>query len=147
MKKQLIYRAIITPDGTVLSSKNRHDYKKHTDTVTGEEYMIDGGLDYFRTNKNKVKATIFEIYNTDNIKLIRENFERGTTDEKGNPIYKKLKDLSNQHVENIILYNTHKFLLNTNVEDLDESIIDVNTLNYIYLKELEYRIINDINIQ
>lgn len=31
MDKQLIYNAIKTPDGTVLVSYHRHDYKTHLD--------------------------------------------------------------------------------------------------------------------
>jgi len=43
----LIRNAIQTPDGTVLVSRSRHDYKTHTD-ANGKTYMVDGGLEYVR---------------------------------------------------------------------------------------------------
>ncbi len=47
----LIYNALRTPDGTVLTSRHRHDYVTHIDK-NGKEYMIDGGLDYVRSSAN-----------------------------------------------------------------------------------------------
>ena len=44
---RLIRNSIRTPDGTVLTSHNRHDYKTHED-ANGNNYMIDGGLSYCR---------------------------------------------------------------------------------------------------
>lgn len=46
---KLLYNAIRTPDGTVLVSRHRHDYKTYIDK-NGFEYMVDGGLDYQRFN-------------------------------------------------------------------------------------------------
>ena len=52
MSSRVIASALITPDGTILQSYHRHDYKTYTDK-NGEMYMIDGGVDYMRSIDNK----------------------------------------------------------------------------------------------
>ena len=61
---QKVYSAIQTPDGTILESFNRHDYVTHEDTVSGEHYMLDGGLEYTRGSVNKVQAKDLSVYTT-----------------------------------------------------------------------------------
>ena len=49
--RRLIRNSIQTPDGTILESKHRHDYRTHMDE-NGKFYMVDGGLDYCRCSYN-----------------------------------------------------------------------------------------------
>lgn len=44
---KIILNAIETPDGTVLISAHRHDYRSHTD-ANGTTYVVDGGTDYLK---------------------------------------------------------------------------------------------------
>jgi hypothetical protein len=46
-ERQIIYNAIKTPDGTIISSDHRHDYVTHTDK-NGKTYGVDGGCEYLR---------------------------------------------------------------------------------------------------
>ena len=48
---KLVKNCLETPDGTVLYSRSRHDYKTYLD-ANGKTYMIDGGLDYVRCSAN-----------------------------------------------------------------------------------------------
>ena len=50
-----------TPDGTVLTSRHRHDYVTHLD-ANGNKYMLDGGIDYIRCSANgdEEMLTVFD---------------------------------------------------------------------------------------
>jgi len=105
MEKRLIYNAIKTPDGTILVSYNRHDFKTHLD-VNKEEYMIDGGLDYIRTSINKQPAEDLSVYSDAPFEKIREVLHRGGRGVDGNePLkYVPLKDIDDDWLEAIIVY-------------------------------------------
>lgn len=47
IKFSLIQNSIITPDGTTLFSRSRHDFVSHADK-NGKNYAVDGGLCYVR---------------------------------------------------------------------------------------------------
>ena len=59
--KEIIYNAMQTPDGTVIESKNRHDYVSHMDK-NGETYMVDGGKDYLKRSVNEIPAKELTMY-------------------------------------------------------------------------------------
>ena len=104
---ELLVNRIQTPDGTILISKFTHDFVSHVD-ANGEEYFIDGGMDYTRTSVNREPAKLLCLYDTDmktSFEEIRKYVYRGTFDEQGNRIWKPICELSNKHLNNIIKYN------------------------------------------
>ena len=75
-KKNIIYSAIRTPDGTVIESNDRHDYKEHID-ANGKTYMIDGGNDYIRCSANGDEVFL-TVYLEDSHDRVREVMKWGT---------------------------------------------------------------------
>jgi hypothetical protein len=105
MEKQLIYNAIKTPDGTILVSYHRHDYKTHLD-ANGEEYIIDGGTDYIRTSVNKEPAEDLSLYDDAPFEVIREHIYRGGRGKNGDEAlkYVKLSEVDDEWLGAIIDY-------------------------------------------
>lgn len=97
----LVYNAIRTPDGTLLVSRHRHDYVVHDDRVSGEQYMLDGGIDYIRTSLNRVPATDESVTLDDGIGRVREVLEWGTRGRDGREPLRQilLKDMTNAHIQ------------------------------------------------
>lgn len=95
---KLIYWHMVTPDGTILRSRYRHDYVTYED-VNGKEYMVDGGLDYIRASAHGDEE-FFTVTESDDHELIREWMEWGTYGKNGDqPLrYVKLKDMSTDHI-------------------------------------------------
>ena len=107
--RHIVTNQIVTPDGTVLTSYHVHDYKTYVDTISGEEYMVDGGTDYFRRNVNDYPALDTSKYSDDPHEEIREGFYWGTRGKDGKqPLkYKPLKDLDTDHIHAIIGTQAH----------------------------------------
>lgn len=108
-EKQLIYNAIRTPDGTILVSYHRHDYKTHLD-ANGETYIIDGGLDYIRTSVNKIPAEDLSLYDDEPFEVIREHVFRGGRGIDGKqPLkYVKLSEVNDEWLGAIIDYEEER---------------------------------------
>lgn len=123
---QIIRNAILTPDGTYLHSYNRHDYKTHTDQVSKELYMVDGGNDYLRRSVNNKPAQDLTVTTTDPFVLQRQAFSWGSYGKNGDqPLhYIFLCDMTDAHIRAIL--ETQEQIKGTYVEDL-------------FLQELKYR--------
>ena len=133
--KQILCNRIQTPDGTILISHNRHDYKTHVDK-NGYEYMVDGGMDYLRRNiVQEAPYTEMSVYDDSPYETIREVLFRGGRGKDGKqPLkYVALNEMSNDWVESVIGY-----------EELVRP--DNRYLKY-YRQEVEYRKKNNILIK
>jgi hypothetical protein len=108
-KERIVSNRIRTPDGTILESMHRHDYRTYVD-ANGLEYMVDGGLDYTRRNVHDGEPyEELTVYSTDSHDVIREVFKWGTRGKDGNqPLkYVPLKDLTTEHIEAILKTQDH----------------------------------------
>lgn len=71
MKHELVYSALVTPDGTVLESLHRHDYKEHFDEKKRRTYMLDGGLDYIQRS-DWGDERLISVYSTEPYEKVRD---------------------------------------------------------------------------
>jgi len=100
MNNQIVANRIKTPDGTILQSYHRHDYKTYTDK-NGKEYMVDGGLDYLRRNVHDDAPYIELSLMMDNPFVEnREAFHWGTYGKDGKqPLTRvPLADMTTEHI-------------------------------------------------
>jgi hypothetical protein len=106
---RIVCNRIRTPDGTILESMHRHDFKSHPDK-NGLIYMVDGGLDYLRRNvHDEAPYTELSVYSDSPHDVIREVFKWGTRGKDGKqPLkYVPLKDLTTEHIEAILETQDH----------------------------------------
>ena len=105
MEKQLLHSSIRTPDGTILTSKHRHDYVSYVDK-NKETYILDGGADYIRTSINVEKAEDLSLYSDDAHEKLREVISRGGRGKNGDEElkYVLLKDIDDEWLQAIIEY-------------------------------------------
>ena len=99
MSMTLIKNAIRTPDGTVLESRHRHDYREYVD-ANGKTYMIDGGLDYSRTSMHEDQEWVGCCLE-DGHEKVREVLTWGTFGPNGDqPLrFVKLCDMTTEHIQ------------------------------------------------
>ncbi len=98
----IVVNSIITPDGTRLYSRHRHDYQSHTD-ANGKYYAVDGGLDYLKRNYDELDYTEASLFYGDPHSVIRKHFLWYSSDGRTT----LLKDLTDEHIDAIIKTQTH----------------------------------------
>jgi hypothetical protein len=103
---RLLLNRIKTPDGTILTSYNRHDYLTHKDTITKEVLMVDGGNDYARRHVGTYEE--LSVYDDGSHLTRRSALHWGTRgkDNKQPLTYKPIKDLDSDHIEAILRTQT-----------------------------------------
>lgn len=121
---ELLVNQWMTPDGTILRSRHRHDYVEHTD-ANGKIYFVDGGTDYIRTSGHG-DFQWYGLHENDPFIIIREVWDWGSYGINGDQPkhFILLKDMSEDHIRAILRTQTQ--ILGSSTERL---------LN----KELEYR--------
>lgn len=100
----LIHNSLMTPDGTVLVSRYRHDYVTHTDK-NGKEYMVDGGIDYGRFSIHEdAPHTDLCLYDDEPHKVQRWVIRWGTYGKDGKqPLtLKPIAEMDTGHIELVL---------------------------------------------
>lgn len=119
MNRTLVASMMKTPDGTVLHSKHRHDLVSHLDE-NGRIYGLDGGAEYQRVIGAYNDLEDVSIYSDAPHEIIREYLTWGSNTNTGKD-YKKLKDLSDKHIQAILDTQTHinHFIRKSMVDELE----------------------------
>lgn len=134
--REIIANMIRTPDGTILRSYHRHDYKEHLDK-NGKVYMVDGGTSYLRRNVHEdFPYEELSVYDDEPYTTLREYICRGSRGKDGKqPLsWIPLSKMSNDHLNNTVKYVQKK------TGDYSDDYVKW------YVKELEYRQNNNIFI-
>ena len=102
--RKLIKNSIRTPDQTVLTSRNIHDFKSHKDK-NSELYFTDGGIDYIKRSINEIPYTDLSLYSDDPFEKLRGGLEWGSRGKNGNEElhYKSISNMSSNHIKAILL--------------------------------------------
>lgn len=107
MKHELVYSALVTPDGTLLESLHRLDYREHFDK-NKKKYYLNGGLD-FAIASNWGDEKFIRVYADEDYERVRQYAFRICRGEDGNRgpfvrvILAKLTDI---HLESVIRHLT-----------------------------------------
>lgn len=98
---RLLHNSIRTPDGTILTSRHRHDYRTYVD-ANGQQYMVDGGLDYLRRNVHEdFPYEELSLTEDDPHEVLRLVIDWGVLRD-GEHTFIPINQLSRAHIENII---------------------------------------------
>lgn len=124
LPRQMYASRIRTPDGTILQSFHRHDYKEYQD-ANGETYMIDGGIDYIRSSINKVPAEYLTVYVDDPFEVKREVPVWGTYGKSGKESLRwvSVAEMEDKHIEAL----------------LDPAMYVAKRIKDVLINEVEYR--------
>mgnify|MGYP006148127103 FL=1 len=119
MSKKLIRNAIRTPDGTVLETFARHDYKCYKD-ANGKEYIVDGGLEYIRRTIHEDQVDL-SLYDDEPHEIQRDVMRWGTygIDGTGALTFKKISEMETAHLEAVLDKCSPKpVIMNCMIEEL-----------------------------
>lgn len=136
MKNTILFSAIETPDGTLLETTSRHDFKSHTDNLTGKVYSVDGGNEYQKISGDLKDLTSYIVRSNDPISIIRSITGRAGNGADGEGEYRVclLKDMSDEWLSSSIEY----------VKEAQSEGYDIYA--DIYQRELDYRSANDLHM-
>lgn len=126
----ILVNKLMTPDGTILTSRYRHDYVEYTDD-NGKYYMVDGGTHYIRRSCNGDEKDL-SVYSDDSHTTIRDVWSWGTYGKNGDEELHQvlLKDMSNAHIKAIL--------------DTQDHITDV--IRALFINEQSYREYKDNDV-
>jgi hypothetical protein len=122
---ELLVNSIKTPDGTILTSRHRHDFVCHEDTVTGKRICLDGGLEYRRvTGTNYEDMSVHSNDPFEKIRVSLARLGRGKNFDKPAKWY-TLNEMNDNWLAELITW------IEANQPD--------NKYKKYYLQEIEYR--------
>jgi hypothetical protein len=98
----IVQNCIQTPDGHILISSHRHDYKEYKDK-NGRTYMVDGGVDYIRRS-GYLDSTDLTVMSDDTFEDVRNKLLWGSYGKTGkDPLHWiRLKDMEENHIDNVM---------------------------------------------
>jgi hypothetical protein len=102
--RKIVLNQIRTPDGTVLTSRHRHDYVTHVDK-NGLTYSVDGGHDYLARGFDRDDPhEELSVYADESFDLVRTSLAWGTRGITGDqPIrWVTVDKLETEHIQNIL---------------------------------------------
>jgi hypothetical protein len=103
----ILLNRIRTPDGTILTSRHRHDFVTHVDK-NGKTYGVDGGFDYLK-RIGDLDYEEMSVTSHCKFELIRYAFEWGNRGILGDqPVrYVSLQNMNDAHINAILDTQTH----------------------------------------